>query len=358
MALRFHCGRWLGAALIFTAVTAWPLAAQEFSPFRPLPTQPPYPKDNPPDEAKAALGKQLFFDRRLSSSQTLSCNDCHNLLAGGEDGRAIPVGAEGRRGERSTPTLWNVGFYTVYNWYGSARSLEEQLRVHWLAPEAMAMPESSQVLGRLKKIPGYRRQFEQVFGREQGVSFHNAVKAVATFLRTLVTTDSPFDRFLQGDETAISAQARRGFDAFIEVGCAACHFWVNLAGPVPGLAFEMGEGFYELFPNYPGTEYEKTFRLAADQGRVNVTKLPSDTRMWRVPTLRNIGITAPYFHNGSVATLPEAVAVMAKTQLDKTLTDEQIEEIVAFLDSLTGRFPEITLPHLPQVENQPFTLDR
>lgn len=314
--------------------------------FQPLPDQPPIPEDNPQTQAKIELGKQLFFDPRLSITGTHSCNSCHNLSAGGEDNRAQPVGVYGRKGRRSTLTLWNAAYHTVYNWDGSAKTLEEQAEKHILDPKVMGMPDGDQVVARIAAIPGYREQFQEIFGGT-GVTFINIARAIAGFERTLVTSNSPFDRFLRGDKQAISAQAQRGFEAFIEQRCASCHFWVNLAGPQPGLALQQGQGFYELFPNHPGTDYEARYDLADDIGRYDHSQIDTDKRMWRVPSLRNAAITAPYFHNGAVKTLDEAVRVMAKTQVRHELSEAQVADIVAFLRTLTGEFPEIALPRLP-----------
>lgn len=314
--------------------------------FQPLPDQPPIPEDNPQSEAKIGLGRQLFFDPRLSVTGTHSCNSCHNLAAGGEDGRALPVGAYGRKGRRSTLTVWNAAYHTVYNWDGSAKTLEEQAERHILDPKVMGMPDAAQLVARIAAIPGYRTQFEESFG-ETGVTFSNIARAIASFERTLVTSNSPFDRFLRGDAQAISTQAQRGFEEFIEQRCASCHFWVNLAGPQPGLALQQGQGFYELFPNHPGTDYEARYGLADDIGRYGHSQIETDRRMWRVPSLRNVAITAPYFHNGAVKTLDEAVRVMAKTQVRHELSEAQVADIVAFLRTLSGEFPKIELPRLP-----------
>ncbi len=314
--------------------------------FQPLPEQPPIPKHNPQTDNKVELGKQLFFDPRLSVTGTHSCNSCHNLAAGGEDGRALPVGVYGRKGQRSTLTVWNAAYHTVYNWDGDSKTLEEQTQKHILDPNIMAMPDGQSVAARIAAIPGYQTQFEKVFG-EVGVTFENIAKAISSFERTLNTSNSSFDQFLRGDKKAISKQAQRGFEEFINVRCASCHFWVNLAGPIPGLAIQQGEGFYELFPNYPDTDYEKRYKLADDIGRYYHSQIKTDIRMWRMPSLRNIEITAPYFHNGAVKTLDEAVRVMAKTQLRRDLTQQQVDDIVAFLRTLTGEFPKIDLPRLP-----------
>jgi len=314
--------------------------------FQPLPEQPPIPEDNPQSDAKIELGKQLFFDPRLSLTGTHSCNSCHNLAAGGEDGLAQPVGVNGSKGRRSTLTLWNAAYHTVYNWDGSSKTLEKQVWQHILDKNVMAMPDSKTLLERLNDIDGYRLQFDSVFEGE-GVTETTIAKAIASFERTLVTHNSPFDRFLNGDKQAISDYAQQGFEQFIEIRCASCHFWVNMAGPNPGLALQQGEGFYELFPNYPGTDYEKRYGLADDIGRYDFSRIKTDKRMWRVPSLRNVAITAPYFHNGAVKTLDEAVRVMAKTQLNRDLSGNEVTYLVEFLKTLTGEFPQIALPRLP-----------
>ena len=324
------------------------VSAGAFQAFQPLPVVPPIPENNVLSKEKVELGKQLFFDRRLSLNGKLSCNSCHDLMQGGDDGFSASEGAKGVSGQRNTPTLWNVAYQTVLFWDGRAISLESAIEEHLLHPEVMAMASKLDVSQRIKSIHGYEHQFNSVFPGDSEINYKNITKALATFIRTLTTPDSSFDQFLLGNKLSISAQAQRGFTQFIETGCASCHFWVNLSGPVPGLAFQMGEGFYELFPNYPGTDYEKKYQLAEDLGRYLVTHEITDRRMWRVPVLRNISHTAPYFHNGSVSSLEEAIRVMAVTQLKENLTEQQVSDIKAFLETLSGKFPVITLPHLPE----------
>jgi len=316
-------------------------------PFKPLLESPPIPLDNLQTKEKIELGKQLFFDPRLSARSNYSCNSCHNLTTTGDDGRVLSIGADGRVGTRNTPSLWNVAYQTVYHWDGAAATLEQEFMQHVVDPDIMGLDSVDVLLARLREIPAYREQFETVFSSTP-ITIYQVAQAVAAFERTLVIKDAPYDRYLMGDETAISDQAQRGFASFIEVSCASCHFWVNLAGPIPGLALQQGEGFYELFPNYPGTAYEQQYGLADDLGRYNLTGRKIDIRKWRMPGLRNIELTAPYFHNGSVADLDEAVRVMAKVQLHSELTDEQVADIVAFLKTLTSVTPTIAAPELPQ----------
>lgn len=338
-----YIARVTGIVLLFS----YALPSTAFDAFQPLPAQPPYPEDNAPAADKIALGKQLFFDRRLSDDNSIACISCHDLNSGGDDGRAVSIGVHGRHGKRSTPTVWNVAFYGALYLDGRSPSLEDQVQTHLVDPDIMGMKDAAALEQRLAAIPGYREQFARVFGTERGVTMRNIARAIADFERTLITTDSAFDRYLQGKKRALTRQQKRGFDTFVETGCAACHFWVNFAGPQPGLQLKMGEGFWELFPNYRGSRYESQYRLLDDLGRYHATGDESHKAMWRVQSLRNIAVTAPYFHNGAVATLDEAVRVMAKTQLDKELADGDVADIVAFLHSLTGRFPDVSPPVLP-----------
>lgn len=303
------------------------------------------PLDNPMLEPKVELGKQLFFDPRLSLDGAISCNSCHNVMAGGEDGMATSQGHRGQRGGRNAPTVWNSAFYKVQFWDGRAASLEEQAKGPLTNPIEMAMTNHDLVIKRIKQIPEYVASFQKVFGKNDGaVNIDNVAKAIAEFERTLVNTDSPYDRFLKGDKKALTAEARKGAEFVKSVGCLSCHQGSHFSGPD---AIPMGTGFYQKFPMFPGSEYERKYDLLKDTGRMEVTKKPEDKYFWRVPTWRNIALTSPYFHNGSVRDLDEAVRVMAKTQLNKTLSDEEVKAIVAFLNSLTGSFGKITMPRLP-----------
>lgn len=312
-------------------------------PFRPLPKQVPIPKDNPQTDAKIDLGRELYFDPRLSFTGKVSCNSCHHLDQGGEDGQAVSVGALGKAGRRSAPTLWNVGFETAYFWDGRANSIEDVVKEHVLDETVMAIPAYPTLTGRLQSITAYRERFAAAFGHEK-VAIDDVAKALASFVRTLVTPDSPFDRYLQGDQASLSEEAVRGYALFNEKGCAACHFWTLLAGPVPGLSFKPGQPFYELFPTVRGTPWEERLDILADEGAYDWTGREDYRHMWRVPTLRNIELTAPYFHNGSVKTLPEAVQVMSETQFGIELSEDEIAAIVEFLKTQTGVRPAMTPP--------------
>lgn len=325
-------------AMLCSTVTALALEA--------LPERPPIPKDNPMTPEKVELGKQLFFDPRLSVDGTVSCNSCHNVMSSGTDNRPVSVGVRGQTGGRSAPTVWNSAFLTAQFWDGRAPTLEEQAKGPVLNPIEMGMHSKDVAVERIASIPGYQAQFAKVFGGDKPVTYDNIAKAIATYERTLITPNSPFDRYVKGEKTALSTNAQRGMELVKNLGCTSCHTGANFAGPT---SLPMGEGFFQKFPVFPGSKYDAKYKLVEDTGRHEVTKKEEDKNLWRVPTWRNVALTAPYFHNGAVPTLDEAVRVMAKTQLDKELNDQDVNDIVAFLNSLTGEFPKQTLPRLPDI---------
>jgi cytochrome c peroxidase len=329
-----------------SAATAMLCSAAAALALEPLPEQPPVPKDNPMTPEKIELGKQLFFDPRLSVDGTVSCNSCHNVMSSGTDNRPVSVGVGGQKGGRSAPTVWNSAFLTAQFWDGRAPTLEEQAKGPVLNPIEMGMHSKEVAVERIAAIPGYTEQFAKVFGGDNPVTYDNIAKAIATYERTLITPNSPYDRYAKGDKAALTDDAKRGLELVQNLGCTGCHSGANFAGPT---SLPVGEGFYQKFPVFPGSTYEAKYNLVEDTGRHEVTKKEEDKNVWRVPTWRNVALTAPYFHNGSVGTLDEAVRVMAKTQLNKELKDGEVQDIVAFLSSLTGEFPKQTLPRLPSV---------
>ncbi len=308
-----------------------------------LPTVAPAPADNPTTPAKVRLGKMLFFDPRFSSTGTVSCFSCHNVMEGGDDHRPVSIGVEGQRGGRNAPTVFNAAFLSVQFWDGRAATLEDQDKGPPVNPIEMGMKGLTEVITRIRMIPGYRPYFEQAFGSGDVVTMDNASKAIAAYERTLITPGSAYDRYVQGDHKALTPQQVRGMNTFAAVGCASCHQGPNFSGP----PLPMGQGFFMKFPVYPQSPYVAKYSLMKDLGRYDVTHNPADKNVWRVPGLRNLVYTAPYMHNGSVKTLPEAVRVMASTQLNRTLTAQQVGDITAFLQSLTGPFPRQTMPRLP-----------
>lgn len=312
--------------------------------FEPLPDTAPAPKDNPTTPAKVELGKQLFFDPRLSADGTVSCNSCHNVMSSGTDNRAVSVGVDGKRGGRSAPTVWNAAFLSTQFWDGRAATLEDQAKGPILNPIEMGMPHQQAAVDRIASISGYRDQFTKIFGGDNPVNYDNIAKAIAAYERTLITPNSPLDKYLKGDKTALNDDAKQGMQLFAELGCNSCHSGPAFAGPA---TLSSGQGFFQKFPTFD-SEFTAKHKLDEDKGRFEVTKNAEDKNLWRVPTLRNIALTAPYFHNGSVKTLDEAVRVMAKAQLNKELDDKQVAKLVAFLNSLTGEFPSQTMARLPE----------
>ncbi|WP_262966777.1 cytochrome-c peroxidase [Methylobacter psychrophilus] len=308
-----------------------------------LPKVAPAPSDNPTTEEKVELGKMLYHDPRLSSTGTVSCASCHNTMLGGEDNRPNSMGVNGQTGGRSSPTVWNSAFNAVQFWDGRAATLEAQAAGPVTNPIEMGMKNWDDVVVRLKSIEGYQVAFEQAFGKD-AISQDNATKAIAAYERTLITPNSPYDKYVSGDKSALTEQQVRGMNKVAELGCTSCH-----SGP----AFN-GPGMFQPFPVHSNSFYAAKYHFKDDKGLAEVTKKADDEHLWKVPTLRNIALTAPYFHNGAAKTLDEAVTVMGKTQLDKDLSKEEIADIVAFLNGLTGEFPKQTMPVLPPTPGKSF----
>lgn len=307
-----------------------------------LPEQAPSPADNPTTPAKVELGKTLFFDPRLSSTGTVSCFSCHNVMEGGDDHRPTSIGVHDQIGGRNSPTVWNAAFLSVQFWDGRAPTLEAQAKGPIGNPIEMGMATGLAV-DRIERIPGYQEMFDEAFGPDTVISDDTIAMAIAAYERTLITPNSPYDLFVKGDQNALTAQQQRGMQTFADTGCVSCHSGANFSGPT----LPPGTGFMMKFPTYPDSPYVAQYQLLDDGGKAVQTGKIEDQNMWRVPTLRNLTYTAPYLHNGLVKSLPEAVRVMASTQLNTQLTDAQVNDIVAFLEGLTGEFPEQMMPRLP-----------
>jgi cytochrome c peroxidase len=308
-----------------------------------LPSEAPAPSDNPTTPAKVELGKMLYHDPRLSSTGTVSCSSCHNTMLGGEDNRPNSMGVNGQTGGRSAPTVWNSAFNTVQFWDGRAESLEAQAAGPVTNPIEMGMKSWDDVVARLNSIEGYQKAFADAFGGN-AISKDTTTKAIAAYERTLITPNSPYDKYTSGEQSAMTDQQVRGMNKVAELGCTGCH---------NGPAFN-GPGLFQLFPVHSNGMYQAKYHFNKDLGLAEVSKKAGDEHRFKVPTLRNIALTAPYFHNGAVKTLDEAVKIMAKLQLDKELSKEEIADIVAFLNALTGEFPEQKMPHLPATAGSTF----
>lgn len=312
-----------------------------------LPETAPAPANNPTTAEKVTLGKSLFFDPRISSTGTISCNSCHNLMSGGDDNRSVSMGVQGKTGGRSAPTVWNAAFYSTQFWDGRADTLEAQAIGPMTNPIEMGMKDHDAVITQLKSIDGYRTLFFKAFGNYD-MSIDQAAKAIAAYERTLITPNSAYDKFVKGDLKALTAEQQKGMKLFAETGCTSCH-----SGPAFNGQHDVAIGIPVLmkFPIIQDKALIKKYDLMADKGRETLTHRKSDAHMFRIPTLRNIALTAPYFHNGRVKDLNTAVKIMAKTQLDQTLNDQDVQLIVAFLNALSGEFPEQSMPRLPATEN-------
>lgn len=315
-----------------------------------LPAKAPEPAANPTTPAKVELGKMLYHDPRLSSNGVLSCNSCHNVMGAGDDNRAGSIGVKDQVGGRSAPSVYNSAFSSVQFWDGRAPSLEEQARGPVTNPGEMGMKSWDDVVARLKAMPEYNKAFAAAFSGENSVTADNAVKAIAAYERTLITPNSPYDKYVKGDKAALTEQQVRGMNTFAEVGCVGCHSGPAFNGP----QLPEGTGFYQKFPANENGVLEAKYGFSNDLGRFEATKDASDKHFFKVPTLRNIALTAPYFHNGKVQTLEEAIKVMGTLQLNKDLSSEQVADIAAFLNGLTGEFPKIEMPRLPAYANKAF----
>lgn len=289
----------------------------------------PIPPAEITDPAKVELGKKLFFDPRLSKSGFISCNSCHNLSMGGSDNLKTSIGDRWQEGPINSPTVLNSSLNMAQFWDGRASTLKEQAGGPIANPKEMAFTHELAVEV-LRSIPQYVAEFNAVYGKED-FGIDEITDAIAVFEETLVTPDAPFDLWLKGDDNALTDQQLAGYQLFKNSGCVACHNGVNLGGT----SFQkMG-----LIEPYQTTN--------PAEGRAAVTGKDADRFSFKVPTLRNVELTYPYFHDGAVDTLTEAVDIMGRLQLGRHFTDEENAQIVAFLKSLTGKQPEITLPILP-----------
>lgn len=283
----------------------------------PLPPVPDLPAD------KVALGKRLFFDTRLSHNETVACATCHQLDSGGSDRLPVSVGIDGRKGGINAPTVFNSSLNFVQFWDGRAASLEEQAAGPVHNPLEMGS-NWAEVIPRLSRDEAYRQAFGRIY--KEGISGETIVDAIATFERTLLTPNSRFDRYLLGDKDALNPLERAGHQRFLDYGCASCHQGAALGG-------NMYQRFGVMDDYFAGSA-----RRQADFGRFNVTGLDKDRNVFKVPGLRNVAVTPPYFHDASAASLEEAVVVMGRYQLGRELSGEDVKAIVAFLQTLTGEW--------------------
>jgi cytochrome c peroxidase len=301
--------------------------------FKALPSTTPAVNNNPITPAKIDLGKALFFDPRMSASGVFSCNSCHNLATGGDDNLETSIGHGWQRGPRNSPTVLNSVFNEAQFWDGRAPDLAEQAKGPVQAGVEMANTPDN-VVATLNSMPQYIEWFNAAFvGEDDPVTFDNFARAIEAYEATLITP-APFDAWLNGDDAALSAEQKAGLVQFVDLGCASCHAGTNLGG----------QGYYPFgLIEKPGAD----ILPVDDKGRFAVTETADDEYVFRAAPLRNVGVTAPYFHSGKVWDLKVAVQIMAESQLGEGISDENATQIVAFLDSLTGTMPAVVYPILP-----------
>jgi len=284
--------------------------------------------ENPVTAEKVELGKKLYFDNRLSKDNTQSCNTCHNLETYGVDNLSTSPGNNGGFGTRNSPTVFNAALHISQFWDGREPDVEAQAGGPILNPVEMAMPSEKVVVERLSKIDEYNTLFSKVFPDDKNpITYKNIQNAIGAFERKLITP-SKFDDFIAGDLNALSTIEKEGLQLFISTGCIACH-----SGNV------LGGNIYQKFGLYDDY-WKHTKSTKIDEGKFEVTKKESDKYIFKSPSLRNIEKTYPYFHDGSVSDLKEAVSIMAKLQLNKELPENDLNALVAFLNSLTGELPK------------------
>jgi cytochrome c peroxidase len=310
------------------------IRAQAAALFEVVPAAAPSLADNPLTDEKVELGKMLYFEPRLSSSWLISCNTCHNLSLGGIDLMETSIGHGWQKGPRNAPTVLNAVFNLAQFWDGRAADLEEQAKGPVQASVEMAS-DPGRAMETLRSIPEYRDLFAKAFpGEAEPVTFDNMARAIEAFEATLVTPGSPFDRWLAGDDSAMTEAQVAGLETFVSKGCAGCHAGINFGG----------QGY---FPFGVVQAPPADIRPEGDLGRFSVTNTEADQYVFKSPSLRNIELTAPYFHSGKVWSLQTAVMIMGSAQLGATLTPEEAGSIVAFLETLTGLQPEVEYPLLP-----------
>ncbi len=316
-----------------SAAQAQDLRASALEMFKPLPSTVPALNENVVTPEKVELGKALFFDPRMSASGVFSCNSCHNVGTGGDDNLETSIGHGWQKGPRNSPTVFNAVFNEAQFRDGRAPDLAAQAKGPVQAGVEMANTPDN-VLATLNSMPQYVDWFKASFPEEaEPVSFDNFAKAIEAFEATLITP-SPFDSWLNGDDAALGEAETAGLKLFMDKGCASCHSGVNLGG----------NGYYPFgLIEKPGADVLPV----GDKGRFAVTETADDEYVFRAAPLRNIALTAPYFHSGKVWDLKVAVQIMSESQLGAEITDEETDQLVAFLNALTGKLPEVTYPILP-----------
>jgi cytochrome c peroxidase len=302
--------------------------------FEPIPKEAPTLQNNPATPEKLQLGKMLYFEPRLSASQLISCQTCHNVGLAGTDLQETSVGHGWQKGPRNAPTVFNAVFNVAQFWDGRAEDLAEQAKGPVQASIEMNN-KPKRVVETLSSMPQYVERFKAAFPDEkEPVTFENVAKAIEVFEATLITPGAPMDEYIKGDADALSQIEKDGLAVYINKGCSSCHYGVNFGG----------KGYY---PFGVMEKPQEEVRPESDLGRYEVTNTAGDKYVFKSPSLRNVALTQPYFHSGKVWSLLDAVKIMGSTQLGYTLSDEEARKVTAFLHALTGKQPKVTHPVLP-----------
>lgn len=324
-----------GLMLIANLANADELRERANALFKPIPDRVTEVRGTPVSADQAELGHKLWFDPRLSRSHVISCNTCHNLSLGGGDNVPTSIGHGWQKGPRNSPTVLNAVFNAAQFWDGRAEDLQAQAKGPVQA--GVEMNNTPQrVVTTLKSIPEYASDFKKAFPNDTDpVSFDNMAYALEAFEVSLITPNAPFDRFLNGDDVALDAKQKEGLALFMDSGCSACHNGANMGG----------QGYFPFgVVKKPGAD----ILPSGDKGRFTVTNTASDEYVFRAAPLRNVALTPPYFHSGEVWELEQAVAIMGDSQLGRTLKEDEVSAITAFLHSLTGEQPSVAYPILPR----------
>jgi cytochrome c peroxidase len=329
--------RWMGWLALISIASLLIILWQRFTTLQPVVTTPaqveitktdepiqPIPREIAIDKPKVVLGEQLFQDVRLSKNNQKSCLSCHSFSLGGADRLAHSIGIDGATTSVNTPTVFNARFNFRFNWDGEFTNLADHLDALMSNPRTMGTQWPTAIRS-LQQVPAYVRAFSQIY--PDGVTITNIKDAIVAYELSLNTPNARFDRFLLGDKTALTATEKEGYRLFKNYGCVSCHQGVNIGG-----------NMFQPFGVIGNYLIERGQIKPADLGRFNVTKNEADRYVFRVPSLRNVSVTAPYFHDGSAQTLTEAIEQMTKYQLGRSLAKQQIELIAEFLGTLTGEY--------------------
>ena len=284
----------------------------------------PIPDEVSFDADKASLGKRLFFDPLLSSDGSISCASCHDLALGGTDRKPTSPGVKGRKGRRNSPTVFNARFNFRQFWDGRVENLSEQAEGPILNPDEMGNESWDGVLERLRKAPEYAKEFDSIF--DDGISSASVKDAIGEYVGSLITPGSAFDRFLGGDAEAMDEEQKTGWDLFKSLNCVSCHHGVGIGGTM----FQK----FGVFGPRPG---RGNGAAKKDEGRFEITGRARDRHVFKVPSLRNVAVTAPFLHDGAIATLEEVVEIMVNLQTGREAATEEVRAIKRFLEALTGR---------------------